>query len=168
MLFLCLQLYLFWLSVTVQLCHSCSVGTNYVPSRLVNTDSIYGWRSYIQPTCFTVRRLIFHLSIEMHQPFSFSSKAWMCVVCKNNSLPNIVTKVGSCWIGFHVCFSIDFVTCELPVRVGKGPSIYDVHKKKSRFWPPCPHASTWAGHPLPPCGRPHTVDMKYTPLSWNG
>ena len=22
--------------------------------------------------------------------------------------------------------------------------------------------------PLPPCGRPHTVDMKYTPLSWNG
>ena len=20
----------------------------------------------------------------------------------------------------------------------------------------------------PPCGRPHTVDMKYTPLSWNG
>ena len=31
---------------------------------------------------------------------------------------------------------------------------------------PCPHASTWA--PLPPCGRPHTVDMKYTPLSWNG
>jgi len=30
---------------------------------------------------------------------------------------------------------------------------------------PCPHASTWAGPP-PPCGRPHTVDMKYTPLSW--
>ena len=27
---------------------------------------------------------------------------------------------------------------------------------------PCPHASTWAG---PPCGRPHAVDMKYTPLS---
>jgi len=20
----------------------------------------------------------------------------------------------------------------------------------------------------PPCGRPHTVDMKYTSLSWNG
>src|SRR6218665_2537399 len=30
--------------------------------------------------------------------------------------------------------------------------------------PPCPHASTWAGPP-PLCGRPHTVDMKYTPLS---
>ena len=40
--------------------------------------------------------------------------------------------------------------------------------KKSGFWPPCPHASTWAGPPLPPCGRPHTVEMKYTPLSWNG
>src|SRR6218665_243707 len=30
---------------------------------------------------------------------------------------------------------------------------------------PCPHASTWAGPPYPPCGRPHTIDMKYTPLS---
>src|SRR6218665_1390428 len=30
---------------------------------------------------------------------------------------------------------------------------------------PCPHASTWADLPLPPCGRPHTVDMKYIPLS---
>src|SRR6218665_1281864 len=29
---------------------------------------------------------------------------------------------------------------------------------------PCPHASTWAGPPSP-CGHPHTVDMKYTPLS---
>ena len=41
--------------------------------------------------------------------------------------------------------------------------------KKSGFWPPrplCPHAFTWAGSP--PCGRPHAVDMKYTPLSWNG
>jgi len=48
-------------------------------------------------------------------------------------------------------------------RLTKGPSIYDVHKK-SRFDPPpaCPHVSTWAGSPLPPCGRPHTVDMKYT------
>src|SRR6218665_428825 len=27
--------------------------------------------------------------------------------------------------------------------------------------PPCPHGP----EPLPPCGRPHTVDMKYTPLS---
>jgi len=51
--------------------------------------------------------------------------------------------------------------------VGKGPSIYDVHKKIG-FCPLCPHVSTWAGPPSPPCGRPHAVDMKYTPLSWNG
>src|SRR6218665_1735394 len=31
--------------------------------------------------------------------------------------------------------------------------------------PPCPHASTWAGSPSAPCGRPNTVYMKYTPLS---
>ena len=34
---------------------------------------------------------------------------------------------------------------------------------------PCPRASTWAGPPLSPCGRPHAVDKKYTLLiSWNG
>ena len=32
---------------------------------------------------------------------------------------------------------------------------------------PCPHASTWAGPPSAPCGCPHTVDMKHTPLFWN-
>jgi len=51
--------------------------------------------------------------------------------------------------------------------VGMGPSIYDVHKK-IRFStppPPCSHASTWAGPPSPPCGRPRAVDKKYTPLS---
>jgi len=50
--------------------------------------------------------------------------------------------------------------------IGKGPSIYDVHKK-SDFWPPsspCPHEPD----PTPLCGRPHVVDMKYTSLSWNG
>src|SRR6218665_3317631 len=36
-------------------------------------------------------------------------------------------------------------------RSDRGPSIYDIH--------------TWAGPPPPTCGRPHTVDMKYTPLS---
>src|SRR6218665_2690346 len=47
----------------------------------------------------------------------------------------------------------------------KGPSIYDVHKKIRFLTPsPCSHASTWAG-PLPPCGRPHAVDMKYTSFS---
>ena len=36
--------------------------------------------------------------------------------------------------------------------------------KKSGFWPPPPvHMGR-----TPPCGRPHAVDMKYTPLSWNG
>ena len=36
--------------------------------------------------------------------------------------------------------------------------------KKSGFWPlsPRPHG------PDPPCGRPHSVDMKYTLLSWSG
>src|SRR6218665_3814138 len=39
--------------------------------------------------------------------------------------------------------------------------------KNHVFDPPslCPHASTWAGPPSPSCGRPHTVDMKYTLLS---
>ena len=37
--------------------------------------------------------------------------------------------------------------------------------KKSRFRPPSP--SVHMGR-TPPCGRPHTVNMKYTPLSWNG
>ena len=46
----------------------------------------------------------------------------------------------------------------------KGPSIYDVHKK-SRFW--LPLLPVHMGR-TPPCERPHTVDMKYTPLSWNG
>ena len=41
--------------------------------------------------------------------------------------------------------------------------------KNQAFDPlPCPHAYTWAGPPFPPCGRPHAVDMKYTPLSLNG
>src|SRR6218665_975732 len=49
--------------------------------------------------------------------------------------------------------------------LSKGPSIYDVHKKITFLTPsPCPHASTWAGPPYPPSGRPHTVDMKYTPV----
>jgi len=49
-------------------------------------------------------------------------------------------------------------------------SIYDVHKKIRFFTPPppCPHASTWAGPPSSPCGRPHAVNMKYTLFSWNG
>src|SRR6218665_925931 len=38
--------------------------------------------------------------------------------------------------------------------------------KKSRFLPPPPvHMRPHGPDPLPPCGRPHTVDMKYTPLS---
>jgi len=44
----------------------------------------------------------------------------------------------------------------------KGLSIYDVHKK-SGFLTPFP-LSTCVGPP-PPCGRPHTVDMKYRALS---
>jgi len=36
----------------------------------------------------------------------------------------------------------------------------------SADWP-CNPAKASAVPP-PPCGRPHTVDIKYTPLSWNG
>jgi len=55
--------------------------------------------------------------------------------------------------------------CEF--ALSKGLSTYDVHKKIG-FLTPCPHASTWARPPPPPCGRPHPVDMIYTSLSWNG
>jgi len=40
-------------------------------------------------------------------------------------------------------------------------------QKKSSFWPPLTSVHmSWT--PSLPCGRPHAVDMKYTPLSWNG
>jgi len=39
----------------------------------------------------------------------------------------------------------------------KESSIYDIPKNQI-FMP----SSTWAGHPFPPCGRPHRVDMKHT------
>ena len=76
-------------------------------------------------------------------------------------------------IGFYrldniMIIIIIFVYYKLTER-SKGPSIYDVHKQISLFYPlsPCPHASTWAGPPCPlwtsTCGR-----REYTSLSWNG
>src|SRR6218665_2905613 len=61
------------------------------------------------------------------------------------------------------------------MKLFKGPFIYDVHKKIafSTPLPLCPHPPTPPRPPSPsvhmggppPCGRPHTVNMKYTPLS---
>src|SRR6218665_191312 len=53
---------------------------------------------------------------------------------------------------------------QLRQNLYKGPSIYDVHKKITFLTPPV-HMRPHGPDPLPPCGRPHTVDMKYTPLS---
>src|SRR6218665_101244 len=61
------------------------------------------------------------------------------------------------------CFSFPRYCSRSQHRL-EGSSIYDVHKK-IRFLTPLLPLSTWAGPPSPPCGRPHTVDMKYTPLS---
>src|SRR6218665_1621961 len=52
----------------------------------------------------------------------------------------------------------------VPLSVCLGPSIYDVHKKITFLNPPPPvHMRPHGPDPLPPCGHPHTVDMKYTP-----
>src|SRR6218665_3780625 len=40
--------------------------------------------------------------------------------------------------------------------------------KKITFLTPSVHMHPHGPNPPPPCGRPHAVDMKYTPLSWNG
>src|SRR6218665_1020456 len=56
--------------------------------------------------------------------------------------------------------SVNFLLHKAYTPNAMGPSIYDVHKKITFLTPsPCPHA------PDPLSGRPHTVDMKYTPLS---
>src|SRR6218665_1518599 len=48
----------------------------------------------------------------------------------------------------------------------KGPSIYDVHQKITFLTPPPPLSTcVHMGRTSPPCGCPHTADIKYTPLS---
>ena len=63
-------------------------------------------------------------------------------------------------------FILTFLTQERGFHSNKEPSIYDIHKKITFLTPlPPDHMRPHGPDPPPPCGRPHTVDMKYTPLS---
>ena len=70
---------------------------------------------------------------------------------------------GSIWV-YAQCMGLD-LRADSIFRSTLGPSIYNVHKKSDFLPPPSVHMHPHEPDPLPLCGRPRAVDMKYTSLS---